>query len=149
MGTFVTGLGHFLKFEKNRHMAARKLRFSFTLKPWFSVDTKGLQTFCSNKFVISNHTTAPLCVLYGPVKGYSHCWVHTEELKNREPCSITKNRPHDRVAGRQLEGHCPTAQTTAQSTTQQRCRRAVWHAAWPKQHNAPAFKRRTNNLVTN
>jgi len=29
--------GPFLKFKKNRHMAARKWRFSFTLKPWFSV----------------------------------------------------------------------------------------------------------------
>jgi len=29
--------GPFLKFEKNRHMAARKLRFGFTLKLRFSI----------------------------------------------------------------------------------------------------------------
>ena len=29
--------GPFFKFEKNRHMAARKPRFGFTLKPRFSV----------------------------------------------------------------------------------------------------------------
>jgi len=65
--------------------------------------------------------------------------VDIERKQAQAAIGITKNRPA------QLECHCSTAQTTAQ----QCCRRAVWHVAWPKQGNASAFKLRTNNLVTN